>query len=205
MALRDGKACRGLVVSVDARGAIRGQHRVAERFAVVTRGVIVTRDIRDRRRRSQLERTRDSTVEVRARTVRDRSPCRVGEHGMGKVVLAPVMSLGAYEHGRRHPFVDRPFDVGRLPGARGNEQVRVERAAEQSGMSHNGRSTRGQALDAATHDLCARWRQLKLVERPPFPARAGVPEATVVHQRAQHLRDEQRISLRIAMQERGKF
>ena len=67
MSLRDGQAGGGFVVRVDARGAVGGEHRVAIRLAIVARGVIVTGDVGDGRRRPELERPGDATMQLRLR------------------------------------------------------------------------------------------------------------------------------------------
>ena len=57
----------------------------------------------------------------------------------------------------------------------------------------------------AADELRARGRQLHLVERAPLPARASIPDPAIIHERAQHLRDEQRIALGVAVQERRQL
>ena len=44
-----------------------------------------------------------------------------------------------------------------------------------------------------------------LVERAPFPASARVPDAAIVHERAEHLGDEQRIAFRVPVEERRQL
>jgi len=128
--LRHREARRRLVVRVHARRAIGSQHRVAEGLAVIARRVVVARDVRDGRRRAELQRSGNAAVQVRPRAVGNRAARGLGQYGVCEVVFASAVPLDAHEDRGGHAFVERALDRLRLSRSRGDEQVGVERAAE---------------------------------------------------------------------------
>ena len=138
--LRHGEARCCFVVRVHARGALGREHRISERFVVVAGRVVVPRNVGDRGGRSQLERTRNAMMKVRARPIGNGASRGVGEDGVSEVELATFVPLRADDDGRRHAFVERAFDVRGFARPGRDQQVGVERTSKESRVRDHGRS-----------------------------------------------------------------
>ena len=86
-----------------------------------------------------------------------------------------------------YAFIQGAVNLARVAGTSSDEQIAVERASEEGRVRDDGRSAWRQAVDPATNELRARRWETQLIERAPFPACAGVPDAAVVDEGTEHL------------------
>ena len=163
------------------------------------------RDLAGAIRVPALERQRDARVQLPLAVARNRFDQHVGdlvvrEH---EAALRPLVCRAEQTGGDR--LGDRESHRGFAPRARADEQADVELVSDDRRRTQHRLRARREAPSRCAISVAPARRQPKLRHRTPFPPRSIVPDRALFDQRAEQLRDEQRIAFRVAIEKGEKL
>ena len=102
-------------------------------------------------------------------------------------------------------FRNRESHGGFAPRARTNEQADVEFVSNDRRRAEYRLGARRKTAEPLRDELTPARGQPKLRHRAPLPSRSIVPDRSLFDQRTEHLRDEQRVSFRVAIEKGEKL
>src|SRR4051812_6362873 len=167
--------------------------------------VVVHRDLAGGAIAAPDERMRDAAVQLAQAVARH----GVNEHRGDAVMSEPEpagFSLRPWSHEASGDRLAHGETNGRLAAGAGvDDEADVEVASQNCRGGKNGLAARGKAREPLRDEWFDAGREAKLRYRTPFPSLPGVPERSLLDERADELRQEEGIALGVAIDEREEL
>ena len=189
---------------VHRRRALAGLHCITIGLVADSGLIEVPRELGNRVRAPLLERFTDRVVDAfetaRIRRVLD----RVQEQRVRERVRVSIRARWL-EHSSGHGLVDHVEQLVLAARTGGQGEIDVEHAADDRGGREDIARTLGQTIETPRHEVAHRDREPQLRGLLPDPSLALVPDLALLDERAQHLNDEEWVSLGVSVQYREEL